>query len=58
MEETYTCLCGHQEFYIDGSIITCGGCGRSYGLLFDGESLEEPVEFNERIKKEDKYWGK
>ena len=51
MDETYTCLCGHQEFYIDGSIITCGGCGRMYGLIIENNAMEEPEEFNKRIKK-------
>jgi len=51
-EETMTCICGRQQFYIDGSVVTCGGCGMSYGLLFDGESIEEPKEFNKRIREE------
>ena len=53
MDENYTCVCGHEEFYIhDDSTISCGGCGRRFGLICEGNFLETAIEFNKRIKKE------
>ena len=52
MDETYTCLCGNQTFFINGSIVTCGKCGQVYNLVW--RNMESPENFNERIRKEKK----
>lgn len=53
MDEAYTCTCGDQYFLImDGAIICCKKCGKTYGLMWLDDEVENPADFNERIRKE------
>ena len=49
MSETYTCVCGGQQFTIQDNTITCPACGKIYLLILKEDRLESPGEFNSRI---------
>ena len=51
MNEIYTCVCGGERWKIFGTEIECDKCGKEYTLKgLDGE-MENPKNFNERIRK-------
>ena len=57
MDEVYTCVCGNQAFSIHDGFIRCSQCRKEYRIQYvesgaDVERIEDPTEFNERIKKE------
>lgn len=52
MPEVYTCVCGGQQFTIQGSTITCPACGRIHYLMWLDDEMEAPEDFNERIREE------
>ena len=56
MDEVYVCICGGQRWVIVGVKIECDKCGKEYELMWDvgiDGQMENPKEFNERIKKEE-----
>jgi len=57
MAEIYTCICGGQRWTILGAEIECDKCGKEYRIKYvesgpGTERIEDPEEFNERIRKE------
>lgn len=59
MNEVYTCICGGQAFCIHDGFIRCEKCSKKYDIKYvessiDVERVEDPSEFNERIRKEAK----
>ena len=53
MHEVYTCMCGGQRWIILGVTIECDKCGKEYGLMWLDDEIENPKDFNERIKQEE-----
>ena len=56
MSETYTCVCGGQQFTIQDNTITCPECGKIHLLIILEDRvhrLESPGEFNSRIRSEE-----
>ena len=57
MDEVYTCVCKGQRWFIHDGFIRCANCEKQYKIKYvesgpGVERIEDPKEFNERIKKE------
>jgi len=55
VDEVYTCICGHQNFIINGEErITCPKCDRIYDLKWIDDAMESAMDFNSRIRSEER----